>query len=196
MRVLVVHAHPGAESFSAAVLRAAVGGLQAVGHDVDVVDLYASGFQAAMTRPEREAYLTDQPIVSADVAHHAELVKEAEALVFVYPTWWAGLPAIMKGWLDRVLVQGVAFQLDPVTSRVKPRLGHVRRIVGITTYGSSPWYVHLVGDGGRRTLARTLRLVCRRRSRPMWLALYRMDTASEADRRSFLLSVRRRMARL
>ena len=196
MRVLVVHAHPGPGSFSAAVRGAAVAGLESAGHDVEVVDLYAERFQAAMTRAEHQAYLTDRPIVSPDVAHHAVLVERAEALVFVYPTWWAGLPAIMKGWLDRVLVQGVAFELDPVTSRVKPRLGHVRRIVGITTYGSSPWYVHLVGDGGRRTLARTLRLVCRRRSRPVWLALYRMDGATDADRRAFLLRVRRRMARL
>ena len=163
---------------------------------MELLDLDRSRFLPAMTRTEREAYPTEHPIIDEDVARQADQVRRAEALVFVYPTWWAGLPAMLKGWLDRVLVSGVAFHLDPVSQRVTPRLGHVRCIVGITTYGSNPAYVHLMGDGGRRTLARTLRLVCRRRSRPRWLALYRMDTATERDRRAFLLRVRRRMARL
>ena len=73
---------------------------------------------------------------------------------------------------------------------------HVRRIVGISCYGSPRWYVRSVGDAGRRTLARSLRMVCRRRSRPVWLAMYRMDSASEAARSDFLSRVEARMARL
>ena len=53
--------------------------------------------------------------------------------MFVYPTWWSGLPAILKGWLERVMVPGVGFTFDSRTGKVKPGLTHVRRIVGIST---------------------------------------------------------------
>ena len=70
-----------------------------------------------------------------------DVVGRAGLLVFVYPTWWSGLPAIMKGWLERVMVPGVGFRFNERTGKVEPGLGHVRRIVGISTYGSSRAYV-------------------------------------------------------
>jgi putative NADPH-quinone reductase len=195
VRVLVVHAHPDPGSFNGALYRAAVDALESAGHEVDALDLYAEEFDPVMSRAEREAYETDSPICSPEVARHVELVRRAEGLVFVYPTWWGGLPAILKGWLDRVLVPGVAFTLDD-TSRVKPAMQHVQRVVGVTTYGSAPWYVRVVGDAGRRTIARTVWMNCRRRSRPWWLAMYRLDSASRTDCEAFLARVTDRLARL
>ena len=96
------------------------------------------------------------------VDHH---LMWCDTLIFVYPTWWSGLPAMLKGWLERVMVPGVAFGFDPDSERVTPRLGHVRRIVGISTYGSPRAYVAAVNDNGRRTLTRALRLCCGRRRR-------------------------------
>ncbi len=58
------------------------------------------------------------PICSEQVRRYAELVTNAEALIFVYPTWWWGLPAMLKGWLERVLVPGVAFVIDPRNHKV------------------------------------------------------------------------------
>ncbi|HWL44385.1 MAG TPA: NAD(P)H-dependent oxidoreductase [Ilumatobacter sp.] len=195
MRALVVVANPNPESFGHALAAAAVDGLRAAGHHVDVIDLYAVGFQAAMSTAERQAYHTDTPIVDPQVAEHAELVGRAELLVFVYPTWWSGLPAILKGWLERVLVPGVGFRFD-TEGRVRPGLPQVRRIVGISTYGSPRAYVTAINDNGRRTLARTLRLSCGWRARPVWLGLYRMDARTDADRAEFAAHVRTRMARL
>jgi putative NADPH-quinone reductase len=176
--------------------RSALAGLRRAGHDAVHLDLCAEGFQPVMSAAEHRVYETDSPILDPAVQRHADLVAGADALVFVYPTWWAGLPAVLKGWLDRVLVTGVAFRLDERTRRVVPAMTHVRRLVGITTYGSPRWYVHAVGDAGRRTLARSLRMVCRRRARPVWLALYRMDSATEAARAAFLARVEARMAAL
>src|SRR4029453_7828995 len=116
------------------------------------------------------------------VDNHASRLLHAEAIVFVYPTWWSGLPAVLKGWLERVMVPGVGFTLDERTRKVRPGLGHVRRIVGISTYGS-PWgYVKLTNDNGRRVVPRALRISCGCRTRTTWLALYAIDTA-DADRR-------------
>src|SRR5262245_31681797 len=133
MKALVLHAHPSPDSFNHALFRTACDALRAGGHEVAAVDLYAIGFRPAMSADERAAYQGDQPILDGSVAEQARLVAWADTLVFVYPTWWMGLPAIMKGWLERVMVPGVAFHLDPGTRRVRSDLRHVRRIVGITT---------------------------------------------------------------
>jgi putative NADPH-quinone reductase len=189
MRALIVHAHPSQESFSAALFAAATGALRAAGHDVATIDLYAEGFNAVMSADERRAYHSDRPILDATVGRHAELVRWADTLVFVYPTWWMGLPAILKGWLERVLVPGVAFHLDERTQRVVADLRHIRRIVGITTYGTSWPAVKLYNDAGRRTLLRALAMLCRRPCRRTWLALYRVDNADDAARTAFVARV-------
>ena len=196
MRVLVVHAHPSATSFSRAVCGAAEAGLRDAGHDITVLHLDDEGFRVAMTAEEHRAYHSPQPVLDPVVARHSALVREAEALVFVYPTWWAAPPAILKGWLERVMVPGVAFHFDDATNRVRPDLRHVRRLVGITTYGSGRTYVRVLNDPGRRTITRALGMLCSRRCRRRWLALYGMDTNTAEERGAFLLAVRKRMSRL
>ena len=196
MRALVVYAHPSPDSLTHALYEAATGALTAAGHDVVGLDLYAEELAPAMSEAERRAYHSDQPIIDPTVARHAELVRWADALVFVYPTWWMGLPAILKGWLERVLVPGVAFHLDPATNRVVSDLGAVRRVVGVTTYGSSWPAVRLVHDGGRRTLLRALRMLCGRRCRTAWLALHSVDTATPGERDRFVARVEQRLSRL
>ena len=196
MLALVVVAHPSSDSYCHALAGRAEAGLLAAGHEVVVLDLYALGFRAEMTHEEREAYHGDTPILDPLVADHAALVQRAEALVFVYPTWWSGLPAILKGWLERVLVPGVGFVLDERTNKVRPGLGQIRRLVGISTYGSPRSYVRLVNDNGRRILTRALRMSCGLRVRRTWLGLYAIDTSTPAQRQAFLARVEQQMARL
>jgi putative NADPH-quinone reductase len=195
MRVLVVHAHPIADSFNAAVFHTVVETLTRRGHTVDAIDLYAEHFVPAMSTEEHRAYHTEHPILSDQVRRHAELVSAAEALVFVYPTWWSGLPAMLKGWLERVLVLGVAFHFSP-QGRVRPGLMGVRRVVGVTTYGSKRPYQWILGDAGRRTLTRVLRGNCRRTLRTTWLGEYGMDQATAADRAAFIGRIEARLGRL
>lgn len=194
MKALVVHAHPSVDSFNAALFAMVVATLERAGHTVDAVDLYREQFVPVMSRDEHRAYHSEEPIVSEHVRRHAALVTEAELLVFVYPTWWSGLPAMLKGWLERVLVPGVAFRFDE-QRRVQPALLQVRRIIGVTTYGSKRWYQWLLADAGRRTLVRVLRGSCRPTVRHTWLGEYGMDTATPAERAAFLARVEDRLAR-
>ncbi len=196
MLALVVVAHPSTDSYCHALAARAEAGLLASGHEVILFDLYALGFRAAMTPEEREAYHGDSPILDPLVHEHAALVQRAEAIVFVYPTWWSGLPAILKGWLERVMVPGVGFVLDERTNKVRPGLGQMRRLVGISTYGSPRSFVRLVNDNGRRVITRALRMSCGLRVRSSWLGLYAVDTSTPAQRREFLARVERRMAEL
>jgi putative NADPH-quinone reductase len=196
MLALVVVAHPSTNSYCHALAARAESGLRTGGHEVVVLDLYDLGFRVAMTAEEREAYHGDSPILDPVVADHAALVQRAETIVFVYPTWWSGLPAMLKGWLERVLVPGVGFVLDERTNKVRPGLGQVRRLIGISTYGSPRWYVRLVNDNGRRIVTRALRMSCGMRARTSWLGLYAIDTSTSSERDEFLARVERQMAEL
>lgn len=195
MRVLLIVAHPNTDSFSHTIASRAHTTLQSAGHHVDLLDLYALGVSAAMSAEEHHAYHSDHPVVDPLVAAHVELVKRTEAMVFVYPTWWSSQPAILKGWLERVMVPGVGFRFN-AKGKVRPGLTHVRRLVGITTYGS-PWaYVKFVNDNGRRTLLRGMRLNTSLRTRTKWLGLYAIDTATETQRTAFLARVEKTMKAL
>jgi NAD(P)H dehydrogenase (quinone) len=188
MKVVVVVAHPCSDSFTHATADAAVRGLLAAHHQVEVLDLYALGFRAEMSLEERLAYETDQPLCDPIASAHAASVRDADALVFVYPTWWSGLPAILKGWLERTLVTGVAFEFDD-RGKIHPGLGHLRHLVGISTYGSKRMYVKAINDNGRRMISRALRMSCGLRVRCTWRALYAIDTSTAEQRATFLRTV-------
>jgi NAD(P)H dehydrogenase (quinone) len=195
MQVLVLLAHPNEDSLNHAIAERAVAALRSCGHDVTLLDLYALGFRAAMSPEEREAYHSEAPILDAMVAEHAALLSAAEALVFVYPTWWSSLPAILKGWVERVFVPGVGFRFNKA-GKVRPGIPHVRHVIGISTYGS-PWpYVKFVNDNGRRTILRTVRLNAGWRTRTKWYPLYKIDTCTPADIEAFMLKVERGMRSL
>ncbi len=196
MLALIVVAHPCDDSLTHALAARAEAGLRAAGYEVALLDLYALGFRAAMSEEERTSYHEDQPILDPMVAEHADLIKKATAVVFMYPTWWSGLPAILKGWLERVIVPGVGFNFDDRTGKVKPGLGNVRHLVGISTYGSPRAAVRLINDNGRRTIARALRMSCGLRTRTRWLGLYSVDTSTDSERQEFAASVERTMASL
>lgn len=195
MQVVIVLAHPNADSFGHALATRAAAGARAAGHSVEVLDLYALGVAAAMSPAEHAAYHGDTPLLDPLLVEHAALVKAADALVFVYPTWWSSVPAILKGWLERVMVPGVAFVFN-AKGKVRPGLTNVRRIVGISTYGSPRVYVKFVNDNGRRTLTRALRLNTGLRTRRSWLGLYAIDTATPAQREAFLQRVERKLQSL
>jgi putative NADPH-quinone reductase len=195
MRALVVHCHPIATSYSAALCDAAVRGLKGAGHHVDVIDLAARDFDPVLPHAEWQSYVAMSETVPEDLTGDAELVKDAEVLVFVYPTWWSGAPAQLKGWVERVFRPGVAFVLDE-KKKVAPALANLRRIVTVTTFGSPRLYTMAMNDNGSRMLRRSLRLVAVRRVRTVRLAQFRMDRTTERSRQTFLDKVERAMGRL
>ena len=174
---------------------AAVRGLRKAGHEVCVIDLAAENFSPVMPASEWKTYVAMDEVVPADMQRHVNELRRAEIVVFVYPTWWSGLPAQLKGWLERVMLPGVAFRLSS-NHKVRPALTHMHRIVVISTYGS-PWlYVKAVNDNGRRILTRALRLSTSFRTRATTMGLYAMDKATQEDRMSFLARIEKRMSRV
>lgn len=195
MNVYVVYCHPDPESFTAAIRDRAVDALQRAGHEVRVSDLYADEFEPAMSSEEVTGYL-GPPEGKPAVARYCGNLQWCEAMVFVYPTWWSGQPAMLTGWLDRVLIRGVAWELPEGATRITGRLTNMRRLVAITTHGSSRLINLLEGETGRRVIGRALRVLCHRSARTTWLALYNIDRSTTADRQAFLDDVGRRLGRL
>lgn len=195
MRALVVLCHPAEQSFTRSCADAAVRGLERAGHDVEVFDLYAMGFQPVMTADDHRAYHSDMPVIDAMVETSARAIQSADLLVFVYPTWWSTMPAMLKGWLEKTMVPGVAFVFNDA-NKVRPGLRNIRRIVGITSYGSPRTSVKLLNDNGRRTLLRALRMNTGWWTRRTWLPMYAIDSSSPAKREAFIRRIERRMASL
>lgn len=141
-RSLIVLAHPRPGSFTHALAEAAERALRVAGHDVVTHDLHREGFDPLhpvegldTTRPEGAAALeagADEQVVQ----HRVEL-SEAHTLVVAHPNWWGKPPAIMAGWMDRVLVPGVVYRLDDAAGEPTALLG-LRRLVVLNTGDTDP----------------------------------------------------------
>lgn len=191
MRVLVLYAHPTEDSYQSALHKRAVAALTEAGHDVDDCDLYAEDFQPILTRSERQDY-HDVNVNRSFASKHVERLVTCQGLVFIFPTWWYGIPAILKGYFDRVWLPGVAF--DVSGPRTTPLLTRIVRLGVITTYGS-PWWLNnlYVGNLNRRLFLRGIRRLLSPDVRMIWLAQYGMDYISHAKRTEFLDRVGRAM---
>ena len=196
MKVLVVLAHPNPDSFSHAIVDKVSATLAECDHSVSVIDLYAIGYSPAMTRAELAAYPTSTPASDSVVIEHTRLLQECTTIVFVYPTWWSSMPAILKGWIDRTMLPGVAFSVHPETLKLQPGLTNVRRLIGITTFGGSRLASLAVLDNGSKIVTRSLRAICHRRCRTTWFRLFNIDSSTVAQREKFLQRVEQTMRKI
>ena len=162
-RVLWVSAHPEPGSLNGNLRDIGVRALEAGGHEVVESDLYRLGWDPvvrpeglategerfSVTQDQRRAFLEDsQP---ADVQREQQKILAADAFVLQFPLWWYGMPAILKGWFDRVLVSGFAFGTDPSTGRrlrfeQGPFVG--KRAFVIVTLGDRPAAIGPRGKSG------------------------------------------------
>ncbi|WP_292156048.1 NAD(P)H-dependent oxidoreductase [Mesorhizobium sp.] len=120
MRVFIVHAHPEPNSFNGGLTRAAQGALSAAGHEVVISDLYAMGFNPVSDRRNfttvgdanyyrqqaEEANAAAQGGFAPDIQAEMDKLFWCDVLILQFPLWWFGLPAILKGWVDRVFASG------------------------------------------------------------------------------------------
>ncbi len=157
MNVLIVHAHPEPRSFASALKDAAVSELTAAGHAVTVSDLYATGFDPRVSRadftgaadpayfePQREQQdASEHDGFAPDVKAELERLFAADLVLFTFPLWWFSVPAILKGWFDRVLVMGAVYGAGKVHDT--GGLGGRRALLVLTTGGLATGY----GPGGR-----------------------------------------------
>lgn len=195
-RALIVYCHPSQGSFTAAVRETVVARLQAKGAEVRVIDLYARAYDPTLSLAEWEGYL-DTPRNREVVAEDVAALQWADTLIFIYPTWWYALPAVLKGWLDRTMLPDVAFLMpDGVNRTIRPGLTHIRRLGVFTTCGASWWLTTFVGAPGKRMLTRGIGLLCAPRHRRAFAAHYLMDSSTPESRARHLARVAAKTDRL
>ncbi len=193
MLVLYVYCHPLDDSFHAAIRNEAMAGLKEAGHTVDLLDLYAEGYDPVLSPQWRREY-HDATKNRANNQPYVDRLMAADVLVVQFPTWSFGPPAMLKGWLDRMFGPGIAMDLsDP--SQAKPLLLQIKRIIGISTYGRPRWQAIGMADPPRKMIKRYLPWFTGWKAVVRYYALYHMNIATPAKRSGFLAKVRREMTR-
>jgi NAD(P)H dehydrogenase (quinone) len=154
MHALIVLAHPDRRSFNGRLAEAASQALRAMGYTVELSDLYGQDFDAregawhygypdgetAFDVQAAQRLASDRGTLPADVTRELERVERADLMILQYPMWWFAAPAMLKGWIDRVLVYGRTY-----TSRMRYDGGHLkgkRAMVSVTLGGAETTFAH------------------------------------------------------
>lgn len=194
MRSLVVVTHPSPDGLARRALERVLTGLARAGDDVRVIDLDASDFDPRLTTDEKRRHL-DPPCTKPWITEHADALRWAQRLVLVYPTWFGGFPARLKGWFDRAWITGVAYTLPEGSTRIHAGLKNIRQLEIVTTHGGSRWAALASGRPGRLIVFRTLRLLCHPLCRRRFHAIHSASTASDADVTAWLDGLEETFAR-
>ncbi|MCE2735986.1 MAG: NAD(P)H-dependent oxidoreductase [Acidimicrobiaceae bacterium] len=199
MNVLVVSAHPSEKSLHATLRNEVLKEISSAGHVIRHRDLYQESFNPVFTAYERTHHVGDLQQKLAQLPElktYVDDLRWCNALVLVYPTWWSAQPAILKGWIDRVFMNEVAWVLPEGAARIKPLLTNVKRLIVVTTHGSPKYVNALQGEAGKRIALRSIRIMFHRRVRTTWIGVYGLDHADGRDREKIIGSVRRRVRRV
>ena len=191
MRVLTILAHPHPGSFNHAIAEAAVAALEASGHEIVFHDLYAEGFDPLLSSEE----IPKGAQINEALARHCRDLSEAEGIIVVHPNWWGMPPAILKGWVDRVVRPGVAYEfLEGDSGEGVPRglLRARKALVFNTTNTGAKREQEAFGDPLQTLWKNCIFGLCgvedfRRKSYGV------VVTSTEAERRAWLDDVRQRV---
>lgn len=195
MKCLVVIAHPDSDSLCHALAAVAIKVLTDAGHEVQIEDLCAADFAPALTLAERRNYYRSS-FDSAAIQSQVDRLLAAEALVLVFPTWWFGFPAVLKGWFDRVWAPGVAYDHASDLGPIKPRLHQLRHALAVTSLGS-PWWVDrlVMWRPVKRILSIALFGTCAPACRFEMLSLYKAEKLAVSEVQTFCSRIQRALAK-
>ncbi len=175
MKCLIVTTHPLENSLCKFLTKQLVDNLKAMGHEVTIEDLYTQDFKPILTIEERESYYTTH-YNSSDVASQVDRLQKTEALILLFPTWWFGFPAMLKGWFDRVWGPGIAYNHASDFGPIKPLLNNLNQVLVITTLGA-PWWVDwlIMWQPVKRIMKIALLGTCAKNSKLNFLSLYQSE---------------------
>ncbi|RQW64676.1 NAD(P)H-dependent oxidoreductase [Vibrio viridaestus] len=189
-KCLVVIAHPLRNSLCQYIAEHTIEHLVGKGYTVSVKDLYQQGFNPTLNSTERESYYRDE-FDSSDILEDINELKQTEFLVLIFPTWWFGFPAILKGWFDRVWAPTHAYNHASDLGAIQPCLDNLKQVYAITTLGS-PWWVDVfvLWKPVYRTLKIALLGACTKKCRFQMLSLYKSENAPPDRVEKFLRKIR------
>ncbi|WP_211746165.1 NAD(P)H-dependent oxidoreductase [Paenibacillus sp. Marseille-Q4541] len=205
MKVLIVFDHPYTatafeniphqRSFSAALLNSVTKGLLSAGHELDLIDLHADGFNPVMSAEELAAWRHKETLDPLTKDYQRRMF-EADHLIFIFPIWWESMPALTKGFIDKVFAKGIVYE-EPKTGR--PFVSKLKKLKGVSvlTVMATPGFVYrwIFGNPVTKMLFRgTFRKMGFHKLK--WYNYTRMADRSLDERTKYLEKTEKRFAAL
>lgn len=153
MKVVIVFNHPYEGSFCNAILNSVTTGLQKSKHTIDIIHLDKEGFNPVMTGADLKAFRDKKP-VDPKVIEYNNRIKNADHLIFIFPIWWELMPAMTKGFVDKVIFPGIAYDYkDASNTLMKPLWNNLQGFTMITTM-NTPNYLYwlLFGNAVKKAM--------------------------------------------
>jgi len=192
VKCLVVIAHPLEDSLCKYLASETIAHLNAKDYEITVKDLYAENFAPPLTHAERKSYFTEE-FDGRALEQDLTQLKETQSLVLIFPTWWFGFPAILKGWFDRVWAPGYAYDHAENNRAILPKLDNLVEMKVITTLGSPRWVDLLIlRQPVRRVLKTAIRGTCAPQCRFQMLSLYGSESLSKEKVDRFIRKIKTR----
>lgn len=194
MRTTIVFNHPYEGSYCNAILDAVARGLQKAGHEVDLMHLDSDRFNPAMSQDDLQAFVKHQA-VDPQVIDYQERLKKADHLIFIFPIWWDIMPATTKGFIDRVLSPGVAYDHHPRGFGLIPLLKNLKSITVISTMNKPKiMYALLLGNLIRKVMIRSMfKTMGYKNSR--WISFTSVKSVSREKRIKWLANLENRFSK-
>ena len=182
-KTTIIYAHPYEKSFNQAILERVQALLDAKGQEYRLIDLYADGFNPVYTKEEL-ALFREGKALDPLVLQYQQALKDSRRLIFIFPIWWADMPAIVKGFLDKVLLRTFAYMENRV-GLLEGRLDIDEALV-ISTSTAPTFYLKFVCGNviTKAMLGHTLKGVGVRRRR--WVNCGKANLTTDETRRAFL----------
>lgn len=203
-KILIIQCHPLQDSLSYEISQKLQETLRLNSHEVilrrlycqdDVSECYTGkDFQPCLSRHERHCYNEDNIISdhkqgifeSDDVKQAVEDLRWCDSVIFIYPSWWFSQPAMLKGYFDRVLIPGVAFEINSENKKISPSLANITHVSSITSFGRSYFEVLYIGDNGKRLLQNVFLKLCHPKCNFTYDVMYNSDKVSKDERSNFI----------
>ncbi len=186
MKVAIVFNHPYEGSYCNAILESVKSGLQTANHEIDIIHLDKEGFNPVMTAQDLKAFRDKEP-VDTKVIEYKNRLEQANHLVFIFPIWWELMPALMKGFIDKVIFPGVAYDyVNGSNTRMKPLMTNIKGVTVITTMNTPRVLYRLVfGNAVHKALMRGTFWKLGYKNRK-WISYNMVKQVSHEKRKSWL----------
>lgn len=196
MKVVIVFNHPYDGSYCNAILQSITSGLAKGNHQVDLIHLDKDNFNPVMTANDLKAFRDKKPI-DPQVIDYNIRIKEADHLISIFPIWWELMPAMTKGFIDKVIFPGVAYDYTNLSNtRMKPLWNKLKGVTIITTMNTPNWmYWLLFGNAIKKAmlLGTFWKIGFKNRK---WISYNQVKMVSAEKRKKWLLELKNRFTGL
>lgn len=195
MKVVIIFNHPYDGSYCNAILKSVTTGLERANHEIDLIHLDKEGFNPVTTAADLKAFIDGNP-VDPQVIAYKERLEKADQLIFIFPIWWELMPALTKGFVDKVITPGVAYEYsNDKKTRMRPRI-NIKGVTVITTMNTPKILYRLAfGNAIHRALIRGTFWKLGYKNRK-WINISMVKFVSDKKRKKWLKNIENRFARL